>query len=189
MEILKRGHADRASLEAFIAESYARAYGASIGYYADHLVGVRDRDRAWQAGLGYTLAADQRLFVEQYLDEPVEDAIGSILNVPIARRQIVEVGNLAASAAGAARQVIVGMTRLLHELGRTWVVFTSTRALLNSFARLEIATIPLAPADPSRLPDAGKSWGSYYATDPQVMTANIPLGFIRLHANCVLQRA
>jgi hypothetical protein len=189
MEILKRGHADRAGLEAFIAASYARTYGASIAHYAEHLVGLRDVEGTWQAGLGYTLAGHQRLFIEQYLDEPVEDAIGSILSVPIERDQIVEVGNLAASAAGAARQVIVGMTRLLHELGRTWVVFTSTRGLFNSFARVGIAPIPLASADPSRLPDGGKSWGSYYATNPRVMTANIPLGFIHLHAKCAVRSA
>ena len=87
MEILKRGHADRAGLEAYIAESYAKAYGASIAHYADQLVGVRGADGAWLAGLGYTLAGRGRLFVEQYLDERVEDAIGSVLNVPIARDQ------------------------------------------------------------------------------------------------------
>ena len=180
MDILWRGDADRASLESFIAHSYVRAYGARITHYADQLVGLRGTDGTWLAGLGYTFAGSERLFIEQYLDEPVEEAIGSMLSVRVEREKIVEVGNLAASASGAARRLIVYMTRLLHELHRTWVVFTSTRALLNSFARLEIATIPLGTADPSRLPDGGASWGSYYATGPQVMTANIPLGFIHL---------
>jgi hypothetical protein len=90
------------------------------------------------------------------------------------------VGNLAASGPGAARRLIVGMTALLHRLGRTWVVFTSTRSLLNSFARLEIEPMRLAAADPARLPDRGRSWGSYYANLPQVMAASIPVGFVHL---------
>jgi hypothetical protein len=72
------------------------------------------------------------------------------------------------------------MTALLNELACTWVVFTSTRLLLNSFARLNIDTIALAQADPGRLPDRGESWGRYYATNPRVIAANIPLHFTRL---------
>jgi hypothetical protein len=179
-QVLHPDHPDRVGLQRFIAERYAANYGARIGHYAELLVGLRDVEGAWAAGLGYTLAGRDRLFVEQYLDQPVEDAISSKLDVLVGRDQIVEVGNLAASGAGAARRLIVHMTGLLHELGRTWVVFTSTRALLNSFTRLKIATVAVARADPSRLPDGGESWGSYYETDPQVVTANIPLGFIHL---------
>jgi thermostable hemolysin len=182
LQILDRAHADRASLEAFIAESYAKIYGARLTHYADHLVGLRDAAGAWTAGLGYTPATQAPLFIEQYLDQRVEDEIASILNVGIERDQIVEVGNLAATASGAARHIIVSMTALLHELNRTWVVFTSTRSLLNSFDRLRIPTITLANADPARLPDGGSNWGSYYESDPQVMTANIPLGLIHLRS-------
>jgi hypothetical protein len=178
LEVVDRAHAHRAGLERFIAGSYEKAYGAHVTHYADYLVGLRNASGAWAAGLGYTPTGREPLFIEQYLDQPVEDAIGSILSVPVERDQIVEVGNLAACASGAARHIIAAMGVLLHELNRTWVVFTSTRALLNSFDRLEVATITLARADPARLPDGGASWGSYYDTDPQVMTANIPLGLI-----------
>jgi len=179
-EVLHPGHADRESLERFIAESYRRAYGARITHYAENLVGVRDQNGAWSAGVGYTLAGRDPLFVEQYVDQPIEATIAAALGMPIDRGQVVEVGNLAASASGAARRVIVGMTALLHELGRTWVVFTSTRSLLNSFARMRISSIVLARADPSRLPGGGANWGTYYDTDPQIMTASIPLGFVHL---------
>jgi hypothetical protein len=180
LRILRPDHPDRAGLQRFIAESFARVYGARIAHFAEQLVGLPEATGGWAAAAGYTLAAQRRLFVEQYLDRPVEQAIAAALGEGIARSQIVEVGNFAAHTPGAARQVISCMTALLHHLGRTWVVFTSTRSLLNSFARLGIAPIVLAPADPTRLPDRGVSWGSYYATGPQVMTANIPLGFIHL---------
>jgi len=180
LEVLPAEHPDRLSLQGFIAAAYRRIYDARIEHYARHLVGLRDPDGGWSAGLGYTLASPDALFVEHYLDRPVEHEIAARLGIAIHREQVVEVGNLAASGPGAARRLIVGMTALLHRLGRTWVVFTSTRSLLNSFARLEIEPMRLAAADPSRLPDRGRSWGSYYANHPQVMAASIPVGFVHL---------
>ena len=180
LRVLRPDHPDRQSIERFIADNYARAYGARIAHFAEQLVGLPDAASGWSAAVGYTLAARTPLFVEQYLDQPIEDAIAACLGAEIERSQVVEVGNLAARTPGAARQVILAMAALLHRLGRTWVVFTSTRSLLNSFARMRIEPIVLASADPTRLPDGGRSWGTYYATGPLVMTANIPLGFIHL---------
>jgi hypothetical protein len=181
LDIVARARTERLQLESFIAERYASIHGARIRHFAEHLVGFRDERGDWVAALGYTHAARVRLFAEQYLDAPIEEAISARVGTRVDREQIVEVGNLAASNAGAARRVILTMTELLNELACTWVVFTSTRLLLNSFARLSIDTIVLAKADPSRLPDGGKSWGRYYETDPRVMTANIPLHFTRLY--------
>jgi len=180
LRILGRADPARSGLERFIAERYECVYGAHIAHFAEHLAGLPDAHQGWLAAVGYTLASGQPMFLEQYLDQPVEKAIEQALGAAVARQQIVEVGNLAARTPGAARRVIRSMTALLHRMGRTWVVFTSTRSLLNSFARLGIEPIVLAPADPRRLPDAGRCWGSYYATRPHVMTANIPLGLIHL---------
>ena len=180
VEVVDPRSAERPGLQHFIAAQYARIYGARITHFAEHLVGLRHPAGGWAAGLGYTLPGAEPLFIEQYLERSIEDTIASMLGVPVYRGQVVEVGNLAATSTGAARELIVYMTRMLHGLGRSWVVFTSTRALLNSFARLGIATISLARADPARLSDGGESWGTYYATDPHVMTASIPLGFAHL---------
>lgn len=177
-----RGHADRIALERFIAERYARAYKARVTHFADNLVGLRSAAGPWTAAVGFTVAGRNRLFVEQYLEVPVEEEVSLHANVRVERRRIVEVGNLAAPRPGAARDVIVCMTRLLHELGRSWVVLTGTRTLLNSFARLGIQTIELAPARPSRLADRGASWGSYYACDPRVIAADISLGYRQVAA-------
>jgi len=178
LEFLPPDHPERASLQRFIAATYRRNYGAHIEHYARQLVGLRHPGGGWSAGLGYTLPRAEALFVEHYLDRPVEVEIASRIGITVGRDQVVEVGNLAATTPGAARRLIVGMTVLLHRLGRTWVVFTATRSLLNSFSRLQIAPIVLAPADPDRLPDRGTNWGSYYRSLPQVMTANIPIGFV-----------
>jgi len=179
LEIVPKSDAQRSGLEEFISATFSRTYGARIEHFAERLAGMRHPDGHWMAGVGYTPAGRTPLFIEQYLDCPIENAVADRLGVNVDRSQIVEVGNLAATTPGGARRLIIRMTALLHRLGHTWVVFTSTRALLNSFARLDIPLMELAPADPSRLDGGAEHWGSYYDAQPQVMTGSIPIGFIQ----------
>lgn len=180
MEWVGPQHPARASLQDFIAGTFSRMHGAEVRQFCHTLVGCRGRDGEWIAALGFTLARDGKTFLEQYLDAPLESEIASRTGLPLNRDHIVEVGNLAASHAGAARELIVCMTRYLHQIGMVWVAFTATRALLNSFTRLRLKPVVLAQADPLRLPDGGKSWGNYYDTQPQVMFGDIRSGYAQL---------
>lgn len=180
LECYERGDPGRAQLEAFIAATFLENYGARIAHFSDTLVGCRDADGAWTAALGFSLAGAHPLFLEHYLDGPIEAEVGARLGRPVARAEIVEVGNLAALRPGAARALIVGTTGLLHGLGLGVVAFTATTSLLNSFSRLQLRPQVLAPADPARLPDGGSQWGSYYDTHPQVMFGDIQYGYSEL---------
>lgn len=180
VDYVRVGDAGRAGLQAFIADAFFKSYGAEISHFCDTLIGCRDANGDWLAALGYSLGTDGPLFLEQYLDAPLERQIGARAGQVVERRQIVEVGNLAAGHAGAARALIVSMTRLLHSQGLHWVAFTATASLLNSFARLRLKVNVLAEADPRRLPDAGKHWGTYYTTQPQVMFGDIRYGYAHL---------
>jgi hypothetical protein len=180
IEQLPRNHPRRACLEHFIAEVYRQRYKAHIVHFAQQLIGLQGEDGKWLAAAGYTLATVAPLFVEQYLDVPVEEAITARIGAPVTRSQVVEAGNLAAVDPGAAREMIVHLAAVLHRVQLGWVVLTCTRTLLNSFFRLGLAPIALAHADPRRLPDCGKSWGSYYQTDPIVVGADITAGFVAL---------
>ena len=170
----------RAGIEAFIAQAFLATYGAHISHFCDVLVGCRGPDGAWIAALGYSLAQDAPLFLEHYLDAPVEVAIGQCVGQPVARAGIVEVGNLAPLHPGAARALIVSTTELLYGMGLELVTFTATASLLNSFGRLHLQPRLLAPADPARVPGAGRQWGSYYATQPHVMFGDIRYGHEKL---------
>jgi hypothetical protein len=180
LEPVHRAHPARAGFENFIAARFGRAYGARLTHFLPHLLGVRDGLARWQAAAGYAAAGVQTLFLEQYLDQPIELALAAALGRPIARMGIVEVGNLAAISAGMGRAIIPQLARHLHRLGYIWVVFTATHALRNSFHRLGLRPLPLTRADPARLPDGGTSWGTYYDQDPVVMAGKIVLG---LHAD------
>lgn len=180
--VLDRKHPQRASLEAFIAQVFQDTYDAQVTHFADTLLGWQGPEGQWLAALGYTAAAGADLFVEQYADVPIHQRISERLDAPVRREWLVEVGNLAAVHAGAARSLIAAAIEHLHHSGFAWVVFTATRALLNSFDRLDVRTIELGAADPARLPDGGRSWGRYYATRPSIMTGSITLGYVALKA-------
>lgn len=174
------GDPGRADIEAFIADTFLDTYGARLSHFSDTLIGCRDAGGRWSAALGYSLAAAGPTFLEQYLDAPLEVEIAARLGVPVPREHIVEVGNLAATHAGAARALIVRTTGLLYHLGLHMVAFTATPSLLNSFGRLHLQPQLLAPADPSRLHGAERQWGTYYDTQPQVMFGDIRYGYQKL---------
>ncbi len=160
--------AERAALECFIAERFHDAYGAQVSHFCDHLVGMRGPQDLWRAAAGFTAAAGARLFLEQYLDAPVEAVLARASGRRVERDWIAEVGNLAA-APGLLRELIPALGAYLHQLGYRWVVFTATRELHNAFRRVRLEPLELAPARAARLPDGGAAWGSYYDHAPKVM--------------------
>lgn len=174
------GDPGRAELEGYIATAFHQTYGAQVSHFCDTLVGCRDAGGGWSAGIGYSLATAGPTFLEQYLDAPLEVEIGRRLGHPVTREQIVEVGNLAATHPGVARALIVRTTDLLYHMGLHLVAFTATTSLLNSFGRLRLRPQLLTQADPCRLPNAGRHWGTYYDTQPQVMFGDIRDGYKKL---------
>ncbi len=181
-EVLNRHHPERQSLEAFIAQVFSKTYGATVSHFAHTLLGWKDKTGQWVAALGYTPAENQPLFVESYGGKPMETQVSERLGSALNRQTLVEVGNLAATSAGAARMLIANAVIHLHRMGFSWVVFTATRALLNSFDRLEVKAFELGAADPARLPDRGQSWGTYYNSRPSIMSGSITLAYLSLMA-------
>jgi hypothetical protein len=163
----------RASIEAFIAERFRRVYGANVSHFGAHLLGLRDAAGTWHAAAGYTPAASGALFLEQYLDRPVEAVLSEAVGEAIPRARIVEVGNLAAVPPGFARSFVPELGRHLRAHEYRWVVFTATREVRNLLRRLCFHAYKLAPASRARLPGGAAGWGSYYAHAPQVMAGCI----------------
>jgi len=170
----------RPATEAFITTRFALEHGARIAHFLPHLLTLSAGDQTLQAAVGLRLAQQQPLFLETYLDQPVEQCLAAALGQPIARGEVVEVGNLAALSAGQARLLIVVTTWLLARNGLRWVTFTGATRLINSFHRLGLAPQILAAADPARLGAERERWGSYYANAPQVCAGDIQQGYRQL---------
>lgn len=160
---------DRRRVEQFIEAAYARAFGGCIASHYPALVSIRDGDGQIIAAAGFRLAADGPLFLEQYLDQPIETAISDAPR----RGAVAEIGNLAADGRGASLFLIIGLMEHLQLLGCTHAALTLTTHLAGSFANLGFASETLAEADPARLPDGGASWGRYYEHRPKVLAGRL----------------
>ncbi len=134
------------------------------------------------AALAIRRAADEPLFLEAYLDVPIETAVSGIYGRPIDRDQIVEIGCLAAVPTPALL-TLWGQTALRLSERHDIAVATLTRSLRRMFARVGLPFVELTPADPQRLPgDLCDLWGRYYEAAPIVCAGNIALGATALQA-------
>lgn len=171
----------RVALERFIRQRFERQHGARIRHFMPCLFGLENPAGQLLGAVGVRSAGSGPLFLERYLDTPIQSAIGTRLGrTEPERGEVVEVGNLAADSPGAARLLIVALTDLLVALGFRWVAFTGTPPLLNSFQRLGLAPITLGEADPARMGEELTDWGSYYDSRPLVMAGDIQGGHQRL---------
>ena len=164
----------------FVQEDFMSHYNAHISEFMPNLVSIINKNKEVRAVAGYRGARDNNLFLEQYLDHPIETFISDYSGIDITRDQIVEVGNLACAANGYARLVIIRLTEMLYKSGYRWVAFTATQILYNSFLRLGLTPHAITSADPKRLLNSDNDWGSYYDNSPQVMFGSIEWGFNKL---------
>lgn len=178
----------RGELEHFIHECFASMHQADVQHYLPELLALHDRHGRLIAAAGVRPAHTGPLFLERYLDEPLEVAVSRLAGSPLERDCLVEVGNLASLSAGSARIIIIVVTWLLAIRGLTWVAFTGAASLINSFQRLGLQPSVLAMADPGRLDGEQNQWGTYYAQRPQVFAGNIGYGFDALTRAGVFQR-
>lgn len=170
--------AGRIELQAFIAARFAEVYGAELYNFMPRLFGLRDAQGTLLAAFGMRPAqhGSERdpLFLEHYLDRPVEGLVAQAAGRPVPRDHVVEVGNLAGATPGALRQLIPLVCEQLHREGYHWVVFTGSARLCNSFSRLGLPLKVIASAPVERLSaEERQRWGRYYDHQPSVMTGDI----------------
>ncbi|WP_430318382.1 thermostable hemolysin [Pseudomonas nitroreducens] len=188
LTLCREGDTDRAKLEAFIHARFESIHHADVHHYLPELIGLEDSHGRLIAAAGIRPANQGPLFLEHYLDEPLECVVSRLARRAVGREQLVEVGNLAALSAGSARVIITAVTWLLAARDLHWVAFTGASTLVNSFHRLGLEPTVIAEADPHRLSGELASWGSYYAQHPQVYAGNIRYGHDELERTGVYKR-
>ncbi|WP_078118427.1 thermostable hemolysin [Thiosocius teredinicola] len=173
----------RLDAETFVHAAFERAYGAHVQHFMPTLMSLRNDDDTLLAVLGLRIVDRQPLFLEQYLDRPVEQALSAAAGLPVDRASLVEVGNFAVGAIGGGRWLITALTAYLFGTGHTWAVFTCGPELRNAFRRLGVELVDIAPADPGRLsPQECACWGRYYEQRPRVMAASVAQSYAVLSA-------
>lgn len=176
---LTPGSSRREEAENFIRTIFHRRYAARIKAFAPRLLMLEQHGRPIAAA-GWRGADTESLFLERYLDAPIETILATLTGQPLERQRIVEVGNLASEKAGGSLHVILNLARHLDQSGYEWVVFTATRELIGIFAKLGLPLLALAKADPARLGHDAVDWGSYYDTQPVVVAGRIRLALDRV---------
>jgi hypothetical protein len=160
-------------VERHVAACYGSTYGARLTHFLPWFLTLEYLG-ALTGVVGMQVADENALFLERYLECPVELALSERLGQCVARGAVVEIGNLVAAKRGASQLLFLLFTTILHLAGYQWIVFTATRALRNNLEKLGFPLLELQPVEPARLdPALLKQWGSYYHAEPVVMVGSL----------------
>lgn len=166
----------REELEGFVRDVFAARHAARVCSFMPTLLAVRNDVGTVCSVAGFRCADAQKLFLERYLDEPVERAIASASGKEVSRSQVVEVGNLAGVNCRSAMRLVLGLPRILIDRGHRWMVFTATDTLRDLLASYHAPLLDLAAATAARAQTTGDDWGRYYETQPRVMAGYLADG-------------
>lgn len=161
----------RRTIEACIARKFDDAYNAHLSEFLPELLSLSMEGQP-SAVVGLRPAAKHGLFLENYLDNPVEQSISRAFRTPVDRNEIIEIGNLAAAVPGATYALFAILARVLHTAGFRWVVCTATVQVEAMLDRMQFPSKTICYADPTRLGEHAGDWGDYYASRPQVITGD-----------------
>lgn len=181
-ELVEQAGNDRAEVERFINRRFSESFDSHVTSFMPRLFSLRSQDGTIHGAFGLR-SANRKLFLEQYLDMPIDKAIAARTGATVERRVIVEVGHFSGTFPGAVRAMICLLTERLHHEGFEWVTFTGTTHLRNAFSRMGLSPIDMQAADVDRLPaDERAIWGRYYDHAPHVFVGNISEGYRALSA-------
>lgn len=173
---------ERAELESSINTKFERAYGAQLRHFLPNLLrlGV---SAELGAVVGIRAAEDRDLFLEQYLDQPIEQAIARAFQTPVDRAQVIEIGNLAGNVPGLAYALFAVLATVLNAAGYRWVACTATPLVETMLAKMHFSSCTVCDADPTRLQEGSADWGDYYASKPRVIVGDVHLAAAEVAKN------
>ena len=165
---------ERAEIEAFVRAAFARKHDASVASFMPTLLSFRDASGELRGVIGLRRAEPQPLYLEQYLEQPVEAAIAAATGKRVQRHAVVEVGNLAGANCRAAMRMVAELPSYLLARDYRWIVFTATSAVRGILQGFGAPLVELARADGGRVAGGEDRWGRYYETDPRVLAGYLP---------------
>ncbi len=182
----------RMDVEAYLYEQFNRVYHARLCEFLPFLLTLSCHQQL-KATVGIRNATDpvdglkNPLFVENYLDRPLEAELSDLCDYTVNRSAIVEIGNLVATQRGASQLLFVVLAAILTRANYRWVVFTATQKVQQIFSKLRYKPFVLSKAEKARLPDGGVSWGDYYETNPKVMAGYLPCAYSQVMNNSLMR--
>ena len=170
----------------FVQQRFALHHDARIEQLLPWQCTLSDEQGTLLASAGFKPASDGPLFLEHYLETPVEQQLASALQQPVLRDDILEVGNLAALD-GHGRLLILALVQYLVEQRYRYVAFTATDQVRALFRSLGLQPHFLQSARRDLVPQPER-WGRYYDHDPKVVAGDIRQGYQLLQQRPQLQQ-
>jgi hypothetical protein len=171
-ELLTTYSSERPDAEQYVARCFDRAYGAEVTEFAPLLLTLRCAGRI-SGVAGVRPAGVQQTFVENYIDEPLEELASDVFGAKVDRCDIAEVGNLASLQPGACQVINIVLAASLLRAGFRYAVLVSTAQLEKILRKQNFSLIRVGAADPARLGATADKWGSYYSTEPQILFVDL----------------
>jgi hypothetical protein len=172
----------------FTRAHYKERFGCELTEFYPNTVSLYE-DGVLTAAAGFRGAGTGKLFLEQYLDKPIESCIWAKFTPPAERHEIVELGGFAATSRYAALPLMLYLAPALYELGYKKLVCTANKPIQLCLRKLGLDPIFVADADQSKLIEPGENWGSYYKGRPQVFTGDIKAGIEAMAERAVVHRS
>lgn len=156
---------DRACL--LSSEQYRRHFDCDLQHFYPQYLCL-ERNGRLLGVCGYRNALGP-LYLEQYLDAPVETLLTERCESVIERQSIVEVGGFALSKRALALYFMASLAPAFQQLGFTHAVCTATLPVRRCLRSLAIPSKHLGKALAERIVESDTDWGNYYVQRPAVI--------------------
>lgn len=162
----------RADLESRIRTGFGQHFQACIEGFMPQLAVYRHTSGA-EGVIGIRNAGTEPLFLESYLEAPIEIALSRCTGFRVQRGQIAEVGQFVISDRDTVPDFFRDLVPFLRSQGFNWVCFTGTKRIRAILARIGFEGLPVATATRDRVRLSADNWGTYYDHEPVVIVGNL----------------
>lgn len=177
IRIYDKNSSNYTEVKNFIETVFKKHYRAEISVGMPQLMAVIGKEESKViSAVGIRSAADSELFLEQYLDQPIEKILEQIFGHKVERKEIVEIGSLASGKRDAAKFLYSTLATYLKSQDFKYGVMTGTQYLQKYFRNIGMKPRIIAEAKQERLRDQSVNWGTYYKNNPKVMVMEVKRG-------------
>lgn len=168
-KILDQASPKRQSTEQLIQRGFAARYQAMVEVTMPYLICLTKHNNV--AALGFR-SGKQTLFLEQYLSVPVEQ-VAHFQHREVLRENIAEIGHLYSNCSKFTVPLFLLTALTLKELGFQHLVFAGNERVIQLVNTVGVSMVHLANASEEQLQTTDNHWGSYYNTNPRVVTVSL----------------
>jgi len=183
LHLVEAENEGRAEAQRFISEAYHRVFDAELRDFYPSIITLCAAGKGLKGAVGARYADGQSVFLEQYLEQSVEQLIQARTSAAVARSRIVEIGNLSVIRPALTYPFISMIGNWLQGYGVDWIVSSLTATLRSLLTRTGVTLVDLGAARAQMLVKQTSNWGRYYEHGPRVTAVNLADGLSRFQSH------